>query len=51
VEADAQRAVPDNEIVDDERQLLLRAMELLPVLRSTAPAGLTGVSTGSRRKL
>ena len=32
-------ALADNEIVDDERQLLLRGMELLPVLRSTARPG------------
>jgi hypothetical protein len=32
-------ALADNAITDDERQLLLRAMELLPVLRSSAQAG------------
>lgn len=32
-------ALADDRISDDERQLLLRAMELLPVLRSSASAG------------
>ena len=32
-----QVALADSQITDDERQLLLRAMELVPTLRSVAP--------------
>lgn len=36
-----QVALADSQITDDERQLLLRAMELVPTLRSVAPSAAT----------
>jgi tellurite resistance protein len=36
-----QVALADSQITDDERQLLLRAMELVPTLRSVAPTAAT----------